>query len=670
METHTSQPPQDRSPDLGDSQEPAGQPPEDASGDAIQQDYPITAPTSPSANTVLPSSTPPTSLSAENHGVGAANSNDVEKSAPVPAKRKQGKVTRLWNYCGRMTSDTWILESTALTLALLCLVAIIVLISVFANQPLRTWHSYFGINTILSGLGTVMKGGVMLSTATALGQLNWIWFNRRLQPLQDFNLHDEASRGSLGAAKLLYRLNFWHTATLGCLVTLLSIFSDASIQASIQTLTRSTIEPDLASIPVCRNLTNCIPDVSVLNAALFDGIYVSSSKAVVNSVQGDCPTGECDYHSFSTLGICSSCYEDPLEVGYFVDHSGLYVDVPTWNVLDRNNTSPFSELDGVLYLFVFPTASGCQLTTYNITGLSLDNWGASPHARVPLTEYYFLSIRNSPAYLSATRDNDPFNNTAPINCTTLLSLTSENAHKYVQALRCTLSLCAQEISSRITRGRLSETIIAREVYGTLDLIDPKVDLESLHFDSTSISQSRLLSADTSSMFDLAIVLGAVFFGGSESCEVYGYPEGTLLGTEGNINLPVIIYDNPRLRFEHAAEYLSMALRTSSNERHTGTTIGTEAYFDVRWPFLLLPALMVLIGVIFVSIVVWQSTRRGVLLCKTNVLASVIHAGSYVANTLIKQDDLKRLEKISELEEWAEEQQVTLRRGWVEGVGSM
>ena len=616
----------------------------------------------PSAKTLKPSSATPASSISQNHDVEVTNSNTVEKVAPESRKRKHGKATTIWKHCQRIVSDTWILESAALVLALLCLVAIFVLTGVLANKPLHTWHSYFGINTILSGLGTVMKGGVMLSTATALGQLNWIWFDHQNHPLQDFNIHDEASRGPIGAAKLLCRLNFWHTATLGCHLTILSIFSDAFVQASVQTLTRPTTETSLASIPVCRNMTNCTPDLPSINAAFYDGIYASSSKTSVNSIQGDCVTGNCDYHSSSSIGICSSCYEEPVEAGplkYYATDGSIW-----------NGSWVYYGPDAQLNLFTYYDGIGFNFTAYNITGHAIEYTEPSAHTRVPLAKYYFLSVRNYSTYL-----NDGGVRRIPTAYTPLISLNSSNVHTYVQALQCSLSLCAQEITSRMTRGKLTEKIIARELYGdmkpdpALSYVDDGLSYDIFHFDHSSISSFEQLTVHTDDIVSLTVDLEGIIFGGSGSYFVPPLGDGADdWDLEGDTNLELVIYDDVPLRFEHAAEYLSWALRTGSSERHTGTTIGSEAYFDVRWPFLLLPALMVLLAVIFVGIVVWQSTRRGVLLCKTNVLASVVHAGTYVAETVIKQGDLNKLEKISELEEWAEEQKVSLRGGWVDGHG--
>jgi hypothetical protein len=84
--------------------------------------------------------------------------------------------------------------------------AFVILVSVllkYNGQILPVLPHNVPLSFVISTLATLSKSWLLLVVASAFGQFKWLWMTskqRRLQDLQDF---DEASRGPLGAAKLL-----------------------------------------------------------------------------------------------------------------------------------------------------------------------------------------------------------------------------------------------------------------------------------------------------------------------------------------------------------------------------------------------------------------------------------------------------------------------------------
>lgn len=103
----------------------------------------------------------------------------------------------------------------------------------YDRQPLHKWPYSIQLNTVLSTFGTVVKGFMLVPVCASLSQLKWLWYSRKHNPLQDFQIFDVASRGPWGAARLLVRLRFWHLASIGGVVTLLALTSDAIVQQSV-----------------------------------------------------------------------------------------------------------------------------------------------------------------------------------------------------------------------------------------------------------------------------------------------------------------------------------------------------------------------------------------------------------------------------------------------------
>lgn len=62
------------------------------------------------------------------------------------------------------------------------------------------------LNTFLAFFASLAKMAFMIPIVEGLGQLKWLWYlGPRSQPLHDFQLFDEASRGTYGSLKLLVK---------------------------------------------------------------------------------------------------------------------------------------------------------------------------------------------------------------------------------------------------------------------------------------------------------------------------------------------------------------------------------------------------------------------------------------------------------------------------------
>jgi len=102
------------------------------------------------------------------------------------------------------TPNTWFAESMALSVSFFSLLGICSLLQRYDRTPVVEWHRV-NLNAAVSALATLSRGMMLLSTASCLGQLKWIWFNEKLQPLHDFEIINEAARGPSGALRLLFK---------------------------------------------------------------------------------------------------------------------------------------------------------------------------------------------------------------------------------------------------------------------------------------------------------------------------------------------------------------------------------------------------------------------------------------------------------------------------------
>lgn len=83
--------------------------------------------------------------------------------------------------------------------------AIIVLLWRCDGKPPPKLGLGITLNTVLAFLTSLTKMAFMVPIIEGLGQLKWMWFlSHQRRPLIDFQLFEEATRGGLGGAKLLF----------------------------------------------------------------------------------------------------------------------------------------------------------------------------------------------------------------------------------------------------------------------------------------------------------------------------------------------------------------------------------------------------------------------------------------------------------------------------------
>ena len=97
--------------------------------------------------------------------------------------------------------------------------------------------------------------------------------------------------------------------------------------------------------------------------------------------------------------------------------------------------------------------------------------------------------------------------------------------------------------------------------------------------------------------------------------------------------------------------LTNTMRTILNHTVPGDTIGTQAFIHARWPYVIVPTLMVVLSIGFVGVKIRQTNRRGLSLRKSNLVATVVHVGTCIKHKR-ETESAGHLDQASEVEEWA------------------
>jgi ABC-type lipoprotein release transport system permease subunit len=112
----------------------------------------------------------------------------------------------------------------------LCQAAIVGILFSTNGKPLSAWTALILLNATISILPTVSKSLLLLSVVECISQSKWNHFARPHRMI-DFDIFDNASRGPLGAVKLLSKRQILKTmASLGAIVMLLGLAIDPFVQ--------------------------------------------------------------------------------------------------------------------------------------------------------------------------------------------------------------------------------------------------------------------------------------------------------------------------------------------------------------------------------------------------------------------------------------------------------
>jgi hypothetical protein len=206
--------------------------------------------------------------------------------------------------------------------------AIVALLYYLDDQSLSKWPPGLTLITILS---KIASAALILPISEAIGQLKWTWFHgKKSRDAFDFEIFDKASRGAWGSVMLLCRTKGRSLAALGALLTVLLLAIDTFFQQVTDLPERWKLKGD-GFIPrsiryepnVEFEYDNTWDNLPVnqanndLRRALAPFFYDSNGTHPLQTGDGAtqaeiplvCPTSQCHWPIYKSLGICSACVD-------------------------------------------------------------------------------------------------------------------------------------------------------------------------------------------------------------------------------------------------------------------------------------------------------------------------------------------------------------------------
>ncbi|KXX82901.1 hypothetical protein MMYC01_200620 [Madurella mycetomatis] len=219
-----------------------------------------------------------------------------------------GRLGAAWQYCAH-----WLPEISCCLLSLGLFAAIIAVLRLYDGRGLPDWPLTVSLNTVVAFLTAMCQVALIVPLTEGLSQLKWNSFARGERPLADFQTFEDAKRGPVGSARLLYKRK-GRALGMSAATALLTAFLISPLTQGAITYPTRSFEAGSGTATVARSESYAHPEPYTLSNAILDtrekqaiqsGIYHPVSREVPH-LQPICSSGECQWRNFSSLAVCAA----------------------------------------------------------------------------------------------------------------------------------------------------------------------------------------------------------------------------------------------------------------------------------------------------------------------------------------------------------------------------
>ena len=205
-----------------------------------------------------------------------------------------------------------------LLFSIACFIAICIVLMVFQNKVRPEMAYDLSLNAIVSVLATGCKSALILVVGEAICQLKWLHFgNSEHKKLSDMQEFEEASRGPLGSLTILVRHRANSLVSVGAAVVVLMLAFEPFMQQLIsypvwpvEVPNGQAIAKQLYNFGYGDRVMPTTPPEGFSDVTRWKNAFVRGawSDGSFNS-QPIYSSGDCAWETFSSLGICSRCWD-------------------------------------------------------------------------------------------------------------------------------------------------------------------------------------------------------------------------------------------------------------------------------------------------------------------------------------------------------------------------
>ncbi|KAL9105116.1 MAG: hypothetical protein Q9163_000034 [Psora crenata] len=540
----------------------------------------------------------------------------------------------------RLVENSWALEVLAWLLGAGTLAILIIVLAVFNGKPLCHWHSSISVNTLVNVLTTIASTALIFPVASSIAQLRWLWLRKKERSVADFD--------SFGAGPVtMFVMVFKHpTILLAYLGTINVIFvllfgpitqetiglpskqrqlgnSTGSIATS---MTYQVANPSLRVMGSCgeqtRDGTGSIGYASVVRrmGTAID-LAIIGTPADPSDVKADCHTGNCTFGLYSTMGICSRVDDVTPNVVKSVrveTTAVLRVAHPPW----RENNLTTGGVAGNPPYTLWIGASDMKRPQF-------EQQYTFPNPNT-LTEFYVVYVSDTKVF---TPDSDAdFSNT-------------------VVALKGGLDLCVYQYDTTVINGTTKTVEKARSIDSKWEMVDKNSMLYHPEMATENIGWTTRLGEQFTDYLGLEIFRGS----NSDGTNVKNIGDGAATAaSDAAQTFADLLVNKPRsegqdgLRkmLDNLAIGMTNALRTTSdlNSTTAGFAQAPQVHIAVQFRWLIVPIASVILSLILLSAVIFETARSGVPAWKMSSIGALLSLDHDAGSAIASQDHNRPLDE--------------------------
>ncbi|KAH0424302.1 hypothetical protein CcaCcLH18_11653 [Colletotrichum camelliae] len=223
----------------------------------------------------------------------------------------------------------WIWEVLSIALATVALAAMFITLLLHQDRTLPKWPSMITINALIAVFSAILKACLMMPIAEGLSQLKWLWYEKS-RPMKHIAQWDMASRGPWGSLLLIFMLRGRNLAVFGAILTVVAMAVDPFVQQIVQYYSCSVMaDAEVGVISFSNNYTDGImgrpSGTPAIDSQMQSAIYVGLLDPPANvsaAVSYTCRTGNCtftateDGATFMSLSLQSQCKDISDKISY------------------------------------------------------------------------------------------------------------------------------------------------------------------------------------------------------------------------------------------------------------------------------------------------------------------------------------------------------------------
>ncbi|TVY21498.1 hypothetical protein LARI1_G002287 [Lachnellula arida] len=513
------------------------------------------------------------------------------------------------------------------------------------------------LNAIISIISTAFRAALLTPVAQSVSQFCWVSFTRP-RSLQDVVYYDSASRGPFGSLRLLFRLRFINFASIGAIITLTALALDPFFQQTVKYTTQSATDTSQQAKSVAaytygtgfEGAPEFVDGYTLLPYSMKTAVYqglLSSNLISLADPPFNCPTGNCTWDPFSTLAVGSQCTDITSHIQLNCSATLCHFVAPEDSILQSLlvNTTEYNVF--TIQSKVWTEYPMAALKPYaNITGLlALVQWVKA------------IGSLSSPNYEIA-------------------SITSNTTF---EAVRCAFYLSVREVSVNVTNGVYSEDLLqenshagnvpgffsngtssysygddGREHWYPASITGPADISNGIEYhsinpfgDNNSLVYKPPFATTPPNLNDTFVVSYNAWFDLSSQLIEQGFLNGIVqTGSDDPLSgndFPTLLYQasNVTRAMHSIAGYMTTQMRANdslipqeaqqnasliaANQAVNGNVWVQKQFVTVRWAWLTLPALLLVLACGFLLAAFLKTRKSRVGLWQSSPLVFLFHA---------------------------------------------